>query len=137
MAEPTASSSTSQTPKPKPKPKKNKPKSQPDKTSDTIPAAENPTRTRNDGADAGMSLDPTTTLALDPGAAVPEGLIHADYDVEFGEFDYDALKADDTAELWLVRAPSAVRLLLSSLPHTTAGVLKCENPTLFLLCYYR
>lgn len=28
---------------------------------------------------------------------------------DFGDFDYDAVKADDGAELWLVRAPSTVR----------------------------
>jgi hypothetical protein len=31
-----------------------------------------------------------------------------------GQFDYDAVKADEGAELWLVRAPTAVRLLLET-----------------------
>ncbi|KAH9961040.1 hypothetical protein BC827DRAFT_1267790 [Russula dissimulans] len=118
MAEPTASSSIPKIPKPKPKLKKHKLKPQPDKTGDTVSAAENPTHARDDGADAGAgaSLDSTTTttttLALasaSTAAAVPEGLIQADYDVDFGEFDHDALRADDGAELWLVRAPSAVK----------------------------
>ncbi|KAH9961172.1 hypothetical protein BGW80DRAFT_1360495, partial [Lactifluus volemus] len=35
--------------------------------------------------------------------------VPADYygDVEFGEFDYDAVNADEHAELWLIRAPTA------------------------------
>jgi len=43
------------------------------------------------------------------------GVLLADYDVEFGDFDYDAVKAeaDEGAELWLVRAPTSVRLSLS------------------------
>jgi len=28
---------------------------------------------------------------------------------DYGDFDYDAVKADDGVELWLVRAPSTVR----------------------------
>ncbi len=28
---------------------------------------------------------------------------------DYGDFDYDAVKADDGVELWLVRTPSAVR----------------------------
>jgi len=38
----------------------------------------------------------------------------ADYDVEFGDFDYDAVKAEEGAELWLVRAPPSVRFCSSS-----------------------
>jgi hypothetical protein len=34
-------------------------------------------------------------------------------DVEFGEFDYDAVNADEHAELWLVRAPTAVRFFFN------------------------
>jgi hypothetical protein len=51
------------------------------------------------------SPDPT------PAYVPPEGSVPADFDVdvEFGEFDYDAVKADEGAELWLVRAPIAVR----------------------------
>jgi hypothetical protein len=41
----------------------------------------------------------------------PAGSVPADFDVDidFGEFDYDAVKAEEGAELWLVRAPIAVR----------------------------
>ena len=42
--------------------------------------------------------------------APPAGTILADYNVEFGEFDWDALKKDGEAELWLVRVPAGVRL---------------------------
>lgn len=51
------------------------------------------------------SPDPT------PAYVPPEGSVPADFDVdvEFGEFDYDAVKADEGAELWLVRAPIAVK----------------------------
>ena len=45
------------------------------------------------------------TLAYAP----PAGSVLADFDVDFGEFDYDMVKADEGAELWLVRAPTAVR----------------------------
>ncbi|KAH9961156.1 hypothetical protein BGW80DRAFT_1255960 [Lactifluus volemus] len=40
------------------------------------------------------------------GSSVP-----ADYygDVEFGEFDYDTVNAGEHAELWLIRAPTAVK----------------------------
>ena len=56
---------------------------------------------------------PDPNLAYEP----PEGCVPADFDVdvEFGEFDYDAVKADEGAELWLVRAPTAVRPV--SFPH--------------------
>jgi hypothetical protein len=41
----------------------------------------------------------------------PAGSVPADFDVDidFGEFDYDSVKAEEGAELWLVRAPIAVR----------------------------
>lgn len=38
-----------------------------------------------------------------------DGLGPADCDVEFGDFDFDAVKAEEGAELWLVRVPSSVR----------------------------
>ena len=34
---------------------------------------------------------------------------------DYGDFDYDAVKADDGVELWLVRAPSTVRMRSLSL----------------------
>ncbi|KAN0141054.1 hypothetical protein V8E53_000810 [Lactarius tabidus] len=41
----------------------------------------------------------------------PAGSVPADFDVDidFGEFDYDSVKAEEGAELWLVRAPIAVK----------------------------
>lgn len=39
-----------------------------------------------------------------------DGLVPADCDdVEFGDFDFDAVNAEEGAELWLVRVPSSVR----------------------------
>jgi hypothetical protein len=60
------------------------------------------------------TVDPTTPAAhtvpqvSDPAASSDhDGVIGSgDY---YGDFDYDAVKADDGVELWLVRAPSAVR----------------------------
>ncbi|KAH9041751.1 hypothetical protein EDB85DRAFT_1920237 [Lactarius pseudohatsudake] len=52
------------------------------------------------------SVDPTPAY-VPPAGSVPADL---DIDVDFGEFDYDAVKADEEgAELWLVRAPTAVK----------------------------
>ncbi|KAI0255233.1 hypothetical protein BJV78DRAFT_1178490 [Lactifluus subvellereus] len=51
----------------------------------------------NEGVDPSLAYTP------------PSGSVPADYDVEFGEFDYDAVKADEDAELWLVRVPTAVK----------------------------
>lgn len=52
------------------------------------------------------SVDPTPAY-VPPAGSVPADL---DVDVDFGEFDYDAVKAEEEgAELWLVRAPTAVK----------------------------
>ena len=50
----------------------------------------------------------------------PAGSVPADFDVDvdFGEFDYDAVKAEEGAELWLVRAPNEVRPILFLSPPT-------------------
>jgi hypothetical protein len=40
----------------------------------------------------------------------PPGTTLADLDVEFGAFDYDAVRKDEEAELWLVRVPAKVRV---------------------------
>ncbi|KAI9445754.1 hypothetical protein BJY52DRAFT_1314975, partial [Lactarius psammicola] len=50
------------------------------------------------------SVDPALTY-VPPAGSVPAEF---DVDVDFGEFDYDAVKADEGAELWLVRAPTTV-----------------------------
>ncbi|KAI0317480.1 hypothetical protein OF83DRAFT_1041289, partial [Amylostereum chailletii] len=52
---------------------------------------------RNEGTDLSLAYQP------------PSGAVVADYDVEFGEFDYDAVKNDPDAELWLVRVPANVK----------------------------
>ncbi|KAH8980788.1 hypothetical protein EDB92DRAFT_1899627 [Lactarius akahatsu] len=51
------------------------------------------------------SVDPTPAY-VPPAGSVPADL---DVDVDFGEFDYDAVAAEEGAELWLVRAPTAVK----------------------------
>jgi len=61
----------------------------------------------------GATTGPTSAAAVVSVAATPKNrgilLAEADYDVEFGDFDYDAVKADEGAELWLVRAPTSVK----------------------------
>jgi hypothetical protein len=61
---------------------------------------------------------PAAAHAASQGSARPatpsdhDGVVESsDY---YGDFDYDAVKADDGVELWLVRAPSTVRLLAFS-----------------------
>jgi hypothetical protein len=66
----------------------------------------------------GATTGPTSAAAAVSPAATPKdgGVLLADYDVEFGDFDYDAVKADEGTELWLVRAPTSVRPFLSLFP---------------------
>ena len=61
---------------------------------------------------AGTLLRNETVSSTAPAveATRTDGLVPADCDVEFGDFDFDAVKAEEGAELWLVRAPSSVRL---------------------------
>ena len=56
------------------------------------------TEARNEGT------DPKWTYAPPEGAVVPDI-----ENIEFGEFDYDQVKGDEDAELWLVRVPDNVR----------------------------
>ena len=60
----------------------------------------------------------------------PAGSVPADFDVDvdFGEFDYDAVKAEEGAELWLVRAPNEVRPILFLSSHT--NLLRKKNKIL-------
>ncbi|KAI0062015.1 hypothetical protein BV25DRAFT_1804497 [Artomyces pyxidatus] len=58
---------------------------------------------RKEGADV------STLNAISTAYKPPEGSVPAEYDVEFGEFDYDTVKADDEAELWLVRVPDTLK----------------------------
>src|ERR1700722_2256258 len=44
----------------------------------------------------------------------PRGYSLADHDVDCHEFDWDAVK-DDDLELWLIRTPEGVRVLVSAL----------------------
>jgi hypothetical protein len=56
------------------------------------------------------TVDRTTPAAQGGGPAASssdhDGIIESG---DYGDFDYDAVKADDGVELWLVRAPSTVR----------------------------
>jgi hypothetical protein len=63
-----------------------------------------------------------TTGGPTSAAAAVSAVGTADYDVEFGDFDYDAVKADEGAELWLVRAPTSVR------PPSLFPVLEFRRP---------
>jgi hypothetical protein len=88
------------------KPKNPKEKSRKEKAaSSNAEVAVSGVSTRHEGVDPELAYTP------------PAGSIPVDYDVEFGEFDYDAIKADERTELWLIRAPVAVRyaVFLSSL----------------------
>lgn len=48
----------------------------------------------------------------------PEGARLVDHNVDAEEFDWDSVKADDDLELWVIRAPADVRVLISSLTLT-------------------
>jgi hypothetical protein len=65
---------------------------------------------------AARAVTTTTSAAAAAAATTPKdgGVLLASYDVEFdyGAFDYDAVKADEGASLWLVRAPTSVRASL-------------------------
>ncbi|KAI0027386.1 hypothetical protein K488DRAFT_23713, partial [Vararia minispora EC-137] len=58
----------------------------------------------------------------------PEYSAPAEYGVEFGEFDYDAVKEDEEAELWIVRAPTSLKPkhfhnLRLSVPSSRPGIV--------------
>jgi hypothetical protein len=100
---PVSSNPSARTKKPK-KPTR-KPAKEPAKTTPAVSSSSSDAEDEQIAREEPESPDPT--LAYEP----PEGCVPADFDfgVEFGEFDYDAVKADEGAELWLVRAPTAVR----------------------------
>jgi len=113
------------------KPKKHKEKSQQHKASSPDADAETPLRNET------LSLPAPTSAATAPAVeARRDGRVPADYDIEFGDFDFDAVKAEEGAELWLVRAPSSVRLALFLLldKHTSRACLHPPSP-LSLLMY--
>jgi len=93
----------------------------------TVPPAPAPVPTSADTA-------PTPAVVVE---ARKDGLVPADWDVEFGDFDFDAVNAEEGAELWLVRAPSSVRrtVLLCScfLTKHTAGARK-HHPFFSIRC---
>lgn len=154
-AVPIASSSTIPTLKTR-KPKKHKEKSRQGKAvsssdadaSATVetPAARNE-ENENENDDLGRvaveelyaPVPPTGSISV---MVAPEGSVLADtYDVEFGEFDYDTVKADDDgggsgAELWLVRAPTAVRFFFFSPSTNPVMGVACPNFVFYLfICF--
>lgn len=89
------------------KPRKHKEKSQRHRASSPDADAHAGTPPRDETV---SSTAPTSAAAAAP-AVDEDGLVPPEYDVEFGDFDFDAVKAEEGAELWLVRAPSSVRLV--------------------------
>ena len=114
------------------KPKKHKEKSQQHKASSPDADAHAETPMRNET----LSLSAPTSAATAPAVeARRDGRVPADYDIEFGDFDFDAVKAEEGAELWLVRAPSSVRLALFLLldKHTSRACLHPPSPLSLLM----
>lgn len=62
-----------------------------------------------------------------------DGIIESGDD--YGDFDYDAVKADDGVELWLVRVPSAVRPVPSRPTSQSFLILILSPFRLFVLHY--
>ncbi|KAI0042836.1 hypothetical protein FA95DRAFT_1524893, partial [Auriscalpium vulgare] len=93
------SASTSKLPKEKIRKSKDKSDKPTKKRKDTAASAqrEDNSNGRNEGTDPSLAYQP------------PAGAEPVDYDVDFGEFDYDAVKADEDAELWLVRVPNNIK----------------------------
>ena len=119
MVTPTApvpSTSSAKSKKPK------KPTAKPSKEPVKIKIADAASSTDDDESYSDL-IAPAPEESPDPSLAYvpPVGSIPADFDVDFGEFDYDAVKAEEGAELWLVRAPIDVRpiLFFSHLPLRT------------------
>lgn len=112
MVTPTAPvTSTSSTKSKKPK----KPTTKPSKEPAKIKIADAASSTDDDETYSEL-IASTHEESPDPPLAYvpPAGSVPADFDVDvdFGEFDYDAVKAEEGAELWLVRAPNEVRPIL-------------------------
>jgi hypothetical protein len=116
MAPPTAPVASSSSRKPKKLKQKEKSRKE-TAVSSRAEAADAGISTRNEGIDSSLAYAP------------PAGHVPADYDVEFGEFDYDAVKADERAELWLIRAPTAVCLYF-------CASSRCASPHILTGCSY-
>lgn len=77
-------------------------------------------------ADADTDAHAAVTPPHPPPNAEPDGCCH----IEFGDFDFDAVNAEEGGELWLVRAPSSVRrhhLSLSLSPSESRSLAFCGD----------
>lgn len=76
-----------------------------------VPSSSQPARAPHEHAASekqDVQMDTGTGADAEPWKP-PAGAKQADLDVEFGAFEYDTVRADDEAELWLVRVPGKVR----------------------------
>lgn len=71
------------------------------------PAIVDPTPTAAPTAASQGSSRPTASFPPSPSSSHDQDDIADSGD--YGDFDYDAVKADNSVELWLIRAPSTVR----------------------------
>ena len=91
--------------------------------SSPISAKAKKTPRKHKGTAKVLSLN-SEIVDLDPKPAAHKIAASSDHDHDgiiesgddYGDFDYDAVKADDGVELWLVRVPSAVRPVPSPPP---------------------
>jgi len=112
-AAPIASSSSQKTPE-----KQRGKKAQLDKV--VSPAARVLVASRGSSSSSSVPAGPPSSSSSDPDEAEL---------ADFGDFDYDSVKADDGVELWLVRAPSNVRPRRFSLP------FRSPHPHLFFFLF--
>ncbi|KAH9961674.1 hypothetical protein BGW80DRAFT_1255783 [Lactifluus volemus] len=81
------------------------------------------------GAVVGISNRNEASAASTPPAAAGSS-VPADYydDVEFGELDDDAVNANEYAELWLIRAPTAVSIFRHDWASAAYDIYALEPP---------
>jgi hypothetical protein len=72
-------------------------KSKKTKKKSKTPAVVTADHPKNEGDDPHWAYEP------------PEGAVLLDHTVDVGAFEWDALKDDDDAEMWLIRVPDSVR----------------------------
>lgn len=127
MTEPISSSSSSKAQK---TPKKHKGKVRQDKVVSPKTAAAVDLTTPAHGASQASVPPASPSPSPSPSSSDREEDIVESGD--FGDFDYDAVKADDGAELWLIRAPSTVRVSRLRLsPPFRFGFPYCKSPARF------
>ena len=67
------------------------------------------TRAESTVTDVRAGGEDTNNINTNRAYVSPQGTVLTGDDIGFGEFDYDAVKADKDAEVWLVRVPDGVR----------------------------